>query len=217
MELLRRLRQVSNPPDIVLTVMGGRIVEVRSLNTREPKPAARISAQQQLVDRVRAILRRQMATFSNWQAPAELSLLEGGGETDAEDQVRSLSQGFVVDGLSLEIWQRIAELASDARAANEPVSPASVSDLVTFLKQTPFTKRPAIFLLDNGNFRAVWKNPDNEQAAFQFRGDGVVHCVFFYKRNSGRLPLSRETLVDLMPNLREKYSSFQRLLDGRAA
>ncbi len=63
----------------------------------------------------------------------------------------------------------------------------------------------------------IWKNADNEQAAFQFRGDNTVHCVFFFKRVSSQLPLSRETVIDLLPNLRQKYPSFARLLNDNNA
>jgi hypothetical protein len=112
-----------------------------------------------------------------------------------------------------DIAARITELTSDATMANEPISQASLNDLLSFLSETRFSKRPAIFLLENGNFRAVWKAANKEQAAFQFRGKGVVHCVFFYKRASAQLPLNRETLIDVMPALREKYSSFEHLLN----
>jgi hypothetical protein len=115
--------------------------------------------------------------------------------------------------LRQNIEARIVDLVADAALASEPVSRASLKDLLTFLDSTTFSKRPAVFLLDNGNFRVVWKNADNEQAAFQFRGDGTVHCVFFFKRMSPQLPLSRETLIELIPNLRQKYRSFERLLN----
>jgi hypothetical protein len=115
--------------------------------------------------------------------------------------------------LRQDIEARIVDLVADAALASEPVSRASLKDLLTFLDSTAFSRRPAVFLLDNGNFRLVWKNADNEQAAFQFRGDNTVHCVFFFKRMSSQLPLSRETLIELMPNLREKYRSFARLLN----
>lgn len=115
--------------------------------------------------------------------------------------------------LRQDIEARIVDLVTDAALASEPVSRASLKDLLTFLDGTTFSRRPAVFLLDNGNFRVVWKNADNEQAAFQFRGESTVHCVFFFKRMSPQLPLSRETLIELMPNLRQKYRTFERLLN----
>lgn len=110
--------------------------------------------------------------------------------------------------------ERIHELLMDALIEAEPFSHASLSDFLLFVNQVPFARRPAIYLLDNGNLRAVWKNAHNEQAAFQFRGHGIVHCVFFLKRNSPRLPLNRETLIDLIPQVRERLPAFKHLLQA---
>jgi hypothetical protein len=97
---------------------------------------------------------------------------------------------------------------------NEPFSHDSLSDLLLFMSQISFGRRPAIYLLDNGNFRAVWRNIENEQAALQFRGDDIVHCVFFLKRKAPRLPLNQETLIDVIPNVRARLIAFERLLKG---
>jgi len=146
-----------------------------------------------------------------------IAVVDEARDLEAANTSRGVPQDFGGATLHPGIRARVFELMQDARLTNEPLSQLSLADLTTFLEGTPFTKRPAIFLLDNGNFRAVWKNADNEQAAFQFRGDGVVHCVFFYRRASTKLPLSQETLVDLLPNLRDKYPSFERLLHDGAA
>jgi hypothetical protein len=116
--------------------------------------------------------------------------------------------------LYTEIETRIRELLADALLANEPFSWDSVSDLLLFMSQISFGRRPAIYLLDNGNFRAVWKNAENEQAALQFRGDGIVHCVFFLKRTAPQLPLNQETLIDVIPKVRARLIDFEHLLQG---
>ena len=113
-----------------------------------------------------------------------------------------------------DIAARVSELITDAVMMSEPVSRGSLKDLFVFLSDTPFEKRPAVYLLDNGNFRAVWKGANNEQAAFQFRGNSIVHCVFFFKRAASQLPLNVETVVDLIPNLRAKYPNFAHLLNA---
>jgi hypothetical protein len=71
--------------------------------------------------------------------------------------------------LNAEIEARLEDLIVDALFANEPYSLESLSNLLTFMGEISFTRRPAIYLLDNGNFRAVWRNAENEQAAFQLR------------------------------------------------
>jgi hypothetical protein len=116
--------------------------------------------------------------------------------------------------LNAEIITRLCELITDASLANEPFSRNSLSDLLLFMSQISFGRRPAIYLLDNGNFRAVWKNSQNEQAAFQFRGKGIVHCVFFHKRKASQLPLSQETLIDVILKVRARLSDYEHLLQG---
>jgi hypothetical protein len=133
---------------------------------------------------------------------------------DPQQQYEKLRSARVKAGVQVyrDIAARVSELITDAVMTNEPVSQGSLKDLFAFLSDTPFTRRPAVYLLDNGNFRVVWKGPDNEQAAFQFRGNNIVHCVFFFRRAASQLPLNLETVVDLIPNLRSKYPSFARLL-----
>ncbi len=116
--------------------------------------------------------------------------------------------------LNAEIEARLEDLIVDASFANEPYSQQSLSDLLTFIGEVSFSRRPAIYLLDNGNFRAVWRNAENEQAAFQFRGGGVVQCVFFRKCEAPHLPFSQETLVDTIPEARARLRNFEHLLQG---
>jgi len=77
---------------------------------------------------------------------------------------------------------RIHELRTDARAEGQPISAASEADLLAFLTDCVFTRRPFITLLDNGNLRALWKNAAREQIGIQFRGGGLVQYVFFSRR-----------------------------------
>ena len=116
--------------------------------------------------------------------------------------------------LYAEIETRIREILTDALLANEPFLQDSLSDLRLFMSQLSFARRPAIYLLDNGNFRVVWKNAENEQAALQFRGRGIVHCVFFHKRKVPQLPLNQETLIDVIPKVRARLSDYEDLLQG---
>src|SRR6266446_160546 len=69
---------------------------------------------------------------------------------------------------------RITTLLADACAMGDPHSLDSATKLFTFLGELLITERPAIFLLDNGNFQLVWRNPEREQISLQFFGNGVV-------------------------------------------
>jgi hypothetical protein len=77
-----------------------------------------------------------------------------------------------------EIESRLRELKADAGSNGEPFSEASLHDLRAFLDPLPLANRPAIFLLDNGNLRALWKS-EAEQVGLQFLGDGQVQYVMF--------------------------------------
>jgi len=81
-----------------------------------------------------------------------------------------------------EIESRLRELRTDAENSGEPFSDASLDDLWAFIDSFPNATRPAIFLLDNGNLRALWKNEAKEQVGLQFLGNGAVQFVIFSQR-----------------------------------
>jgi hypothetical protein len=58
-------------------------------------------------------------------------------------------------------------------------------------------KNPAIFLHDDGNFRLMWKNGE-EQAAFKFLGHNKIRYVIFAKRNGF---IARSSGEDSLDNL----------------
>ena len=82
--------------------------------------------------------------------------------------------------------ERVDALKREAGAAGLPVSEGSERDFLRFLGDHPVERRPYLALLDNGNFRAVWKGPDGEQIGLQFRGGAEVQFVLFAKRNRSR-------------------------------
>ena len=98
---------------------------------------------------------------------------------------------------------RICDLKELAFEENIEISADSEKDLRSFLDSVEFTRRPYIALLDNGNFRAVWKNADREQIGLQFRGGGLVHYVFFALRSSGRF-MAQATGRDTLQNARRQ-------------
>lgn len=83
-----------------------------------------------------------------------------------------------------EIEGRLRELQIDAVRSGDLLSQGSLGDLRAFLEPLEFAHRPAIFLLDNGNFRALWKNEANEQVGLQFLGGGLVQYVIFVARQN---------------------------------
>jgi hypothetical protein len=82
----------------------------------------------------------------------------------------------------LAVQQRLGDLKIEAMREQLRVSDKSEQDLLRFLRNHPDIRRPYLYLLDNGNFRVVWKNTGGEQIGLQFRGDGEIQFVIFAKR-----------------------------------
>ena len=77
---------------------------------------------------------------------------------------------------------RLAELASAAEDEGIAPSEPSQRDLRRFFAENESRRSPSLFLLPNGNFRAVWWNDRKEQLGLQFLGDGEVQYVIFKER-----------------------------------
>jgi hypothetical protein len=86
------------------------------------------------------------------------------------------------EGKSPELKGRIDALKAEAAAVGLAASPESECDLLDFVTKYRIENRPYVSLLDNGNFRALWTNPEGEQIGLQFRGDDQVQFVLFAKR-----------------------------------
>jgi hypothetical protein len=88
---------------------------------------------------------------------------------------------------ALDIALRIQALRIEAEIDQVPFSNASFAEFRDFLRQIPARARPAIFLRDNGNLRALWKNDDQEQIGLQFLGGGDVQYVILKRRPNRKL------------------------------
>ena len=82
---------------------------------------------------------------------------------------------------------RLAVLRGDAAADAEPYSETSERDLLAFLGAESRIRQPNIYLLDNGNLRAVWKNDAGDHVGLQFLGGDEVQFVIF-KHRMGQQP-----------------------------
>jgi len=114
-----------------------------------------------------------------------------------------------------EIEARLRELRIDAESSGEPFSDASLDDLWVFLDSFPNATRPAIFLLDNGNLRALWKNEAKEQVGLQFLGNGEVQFVIFSQRQNPPI-MAREAGAGPLSAIRAVIAEMdgERLLTG---
>ena len=77
---------------------------------------------------------------------------------------------------SIELLKEIGEEEEIAYNAN------SEQDLWRFLKRLSFIRSPKLFLLDNGNLRAVWKGDGGKHIGLQFLGGEQIQFVIFSRR-----------------------------------
>lgn len=101
---------------------------------------------------------------------------------DTEEQEKSLDDLLKKERFQSAINQRISTLKRMGMEENIPLSEESGKLLVEFLNKRTVDNKPSIFLLENGNFRALWKNKKGEQIGLQFLPDGNIQFVFFARR-----------------------------------
>ena len=78
--------------------------------------------------------------------------------------------------------ERISGLTIDARHENILWNKTSEREFWAFLNSLGFFRRGTLFLLDNGNLRAVWKNEVGDQIGLQFLGNNTIQYVMFTHR-----------------------------------
>jgi hypothetical protein len=88
---------------------------------------------------------------------------------------------------SLDMDLRVQALRIEAKIDQVPFSNASHAEFRDFMRLVPARVRPAIFLRDNGNLRALWKNDDQEQIGLQFLGGGYIQYVIFKRQPDRKL------------------------------
>lgn len=102
--------------------------------------------------------------------------------------------------MALDVSKRVQALKIEAQLDGVPFSLASHEDFFSFLKETQPRSRPALFLNDNGNLRALWRNNAREQVGLQFLGGGNVQFVIF-KQRPGADAMTRVAGVDTTANI----------------
>ena len=107
---------------------------------------------------------------------------------------------------------RIKYLRNEAEQDGISLNPASERYFWRFVNSVCQNRRACLFLLDNGNLRAVWKDENDAQVGLQFRDDGMVQYVIFARSKSedeitpayGRVSIDTAILgqiggIDLLP------------------
>src|SRR5438270_701113 len=90
----------------------------------------------------------------------------------ARPRARTMRDG--ADAGRSELEPRIAFLRREAHDEDMPYSETSERDLRQFMAARPSLRKPNLYLVDNGNLRAVWKGASGEHLAMQFLGGGQI-------------------------------------------
>jgi hypothetical protein len=96
---------------------------------------------------------------------------------------------------TMELSKRVQFLKVEAEIDRVPFSESSLADFRSFIRDIGLGARPSLFLNDNGNLRALWKNDRREQIGLQFLGDGNIQFVIF-KQRKGALQMARVAGID---------------------
>jgi hypothetical protein len=100
----------------------------------------------------------------------------------------------------IEISKRLQFLKIQAEIDCVPFSEASLTEFQAFIRETGSRARPSLFLNDNGNLRALWKNDRHEQVGLQFLGESNIQFVIF-KQRKGVLGMARVAGIDAMDRI----------------
>jgi hypothetical protein len=90
---------------------------------------------------------------------------------------------------------RVEELIECAQDERITINQASLSDIRRFVGNQIFSLEPRIFLLDNGNFRVIWRHSGELEVGFEFLGSGRIRSTIIkFDAVSGRVTATTEDL-----------------------
>ena len=107
--------------------------------------------------------------------------------------------------MGLDLTRRIQSLMIEAELDGVPFSLASLADFLNFITEMQPRSRPALFLNDNGNLRALWRNDACGQIGIQFLGGGEIQCVILRRHNKR---VRKEALRGLFSQLTDEQKAF---------
>lgn len=148
----------------------------------------------------------QMESFpATWSWKKFFLLGENGAITSSSAWNKNIVNPIIINDQNLEeardnilekinfessIKQRLNILKRDGDLEGISYSRKSENYLIDFFKNHLIKNRPSIFLLENGNFRVLWKNKFGEQIGLQFLDNGDIQYVMFARRTD-RVDLAR--------------------------
>ena len=102
---------------------------------------------------------------------------------------------------------RIETLRGYAISEGFTVKKVSEEDFWIFFRSTYYTRKAALFLMDNGDLRAVWKDDNGNRIGLQFFGNQLVEYVIFRHRSATK-NISRVAGRDTLDGVKKQIHSF---------
>ncbi len=112
-----------------------------------------------------------------------------------------------VQQIHLAYQARIEALHGYAIPEGFTIKEISKEDFWSFLRSTFYTRKAALFLMDNGNLRAVWQDDTENHIGLQFLGNQLVEYVIF-KRRSVTRDVSRVAGIDMLDGIKMQIRAF---------
>ena len=103
--------------------------------------------------------------------------------------------------------ERIRALIAESEAEGSFFHSASLAAFRRFVSQYPSMARGRLALMDNGNFRAVWKGDRDTHLGLQFLPDGRIQYVIFTRRPDSDA-ISRVRGRDTQDGIRRRMEAF---------
>ena len=111
---------------------------------------------------------------------------------------------------------RIETLRSDAEIEGFAVNNASEENFWSFIGSIPSARKAELVLMDNGNFRAVWKDKNGDHLGVQFLGEQMAEFVIFKQRQSAG-SVSRVAGIDTLEGVITQLQAFDLDLESLEA
>ena len=103
---------------------------------------------------------------------------------------------------------RISLLQEQASSEGYFLNSRSRETFLIFFTNNPLIQLGRLFLLENGNLRAVWKGDNGSHIGLQFLENGLIQYVLFKKRHTD-LPVSRAYGRDTPLGVLEQISALE--------
>lgn len=111
-------------------------------------------------------------------------------------------------GIHLSYVSRIEFLREEASEEGITFNENSELDFWKFIASIPFVRKGRLFLMDNGDLRAVWDDNEDNLVGLQFLGDSSVRYVIFKRRTESGF-VSRVAGSDTLNSVIAQIKAFE--------